>query len=271
MNKETPVEVAAPREGPLSALRIMDILSALADAKGVKLGELSAALDIPRTSLLSLLRGLIKGQYVRQTESGYVLGEETLRFCAKAYQSNNLADRARPVIRLLAGQTHETIALSVLAEDRKNLVYLEVLESQNALRFAPQKGDLRPLYATSPGQVLLAYLSNSESEEYLRSAKFERFTPHTVTRQELKSKIQAIRCDGYALNFDGITRGVSSVAFPVFDSAGKLACVLSAAGPAERFAESQEQILAATGAAAAELSRMLGYIGLRTEPSRATA
>jgi DNA-binding IclR family transcriptional regulator len=271
MQKESLADVIEPREGPLSALRIMDILSALAGSKGVKLGELSAALGIPRTSLLGLLRGLTKGQYVHQTEFGYVLGEETLRFCAKAYQSNNLPERARPVLKLLADKTHETIALSALAEDGKNLVYLEVIESQSALRFAPQRGDLRPLYATSPGQVLLAYLDEKKLEEYLRDTTFERFTPHTITRQELRTRIQTIRRDGYAVNFDGITRGVSSIAFPVLDSAGKLACVLSAAGPAERFSESHAQILAATDVAAAELSRMLGYMGMPTKSSRVTA
>src|SRR5688500_10799358 len=118
MPTHTSSEAGTVREGPLSALRIMDILSALAsNSKGVKLGELSVALDIPKTSLLSLLRGLLKGQYVRQTDSGYVLGEETLRFCAKAYQSNNLPERARPVLKLLAGQTQETIALAAMAED----------------------------------------------------------------------------------------------------------------------------------------------------------
>lgn len=254
-------DVAVPRGGPLSSLRIMDILSALAsNAKGTKLSELSVELDIPRTSLLSLLRGLIQGQYVRQTDSGYVLGEETLRFCAKAYQNNNLPDRARPVLKLLASETRETIALSVLAEDRRSLVYIEVVESPSPLRFAPQKGDTRPLFATSPGQVLLAYLSDDELKEYLKGAAFERFTADTITRQQLRGRIDAIREAGYALNFDGMTHGVTSAACPVFDSSGRVVCVLSAAGPAARFAESKDKIVEATCVAGGELSRMLGYV-----------
>ena len=51
--------------GPRSAVRVMDILYKLSSASGrVSLAELSEGLELPKTSVFSLLRALDKGGYV---------------------------------------------------------------------------------------------------------------------------------------------------------------------------------------------------------------
>ena len=56
--------------GPRSAVRVMDILYKLSSASGrVSLAELSEGLELPKTSVFSLLRALDKGGYVIQARA----------------------------------------------------------------------------------------------------------------------------------------------------------------------------------------------------------
>jgi IclR family pca regulon transcriptional regulator len=83
-------------------------------------------------------------------------------------------------------------------------------------------------HATSLGKVLLAGLGPERLAAWLEHAQLERFTDRTITdRATLLQQMEAIRRDGYATAEEEITLGVTSLAVPVRDAAGRVVAALN--------------------------------------------
>ena len=86
--------------GPRSAVRVMDILYKLSSASGrVSLAELSEGLELPKTSVFSLLRALDKGGYVIQAQGGYELGPEAFKLGAAMVQRRAFPGFLKPTLQ----------------------------------------------------------------------------------------------------------------------------------------------------------------------------
>jgi DNA-binding IclR family transcriptional regulator len=238
----------------------MDILVQLANhPHGLTLTDLTRLLETPKTSLLMLLRGLSEGGYVKVTESRYQLGDAAVRLGELTANNFLYPNRILTILGRLAEETGETVALSTLHSDRRTLEYTQVIPSPSPLRFAPQAGDKRPLYVVSPGQVILASFPAEEFETYLDETTFERRTPDTVTRSGLRRRVAEIARTGLAVNKDGATQGVMSVAAPIYYRDGSMLGAMSVAGPTERFDNAIDEIVDAVKRATADAWRATGY------------
>ncbi|MFM9845712.1 MAG: IclR family transcriptional regulator [Hyphomicrobiaceae bacterium] len=246
--------------GPRSALRVMDILQALAaEAEVLTLAKLSDRLKLPKTSVLSLLRALEGGGYVRSKDGNYALGDQALKLGASLGQARAFPKCARPVLERLARETEETILLGVLSEEGHEISYVDVIESEKPLRFAVRVGNRRPLYCTAAGKAMLAFLSKGFQTKYLAQTKFVKFTPDTSSKEELIALLSEIRRRGVVVDANGIIDGATGIASPCFDEAGRVSCTLTIAGPTARMLEMRDRIEQLALKAAEELSRILGY------------
>src|SRR5258708_19380144 len=101
-------------------------------------------------------------------------------------------------------------------------------------------GTWRPLYCTSMGKALTAFLSTAEREHVLSSLQFERLTPRTITHlSRFRKELEKIRERGYALDDEEATLGARCVGAPILLE-GKIAEPISIHGPTTRI--SREQI-----------------------------
>lgn len=248
--------------GPRSALRVMDILQVLAaETEALTLAKLSDRLKLPKTSVLSLLRALEAGGYVRSKDGNYALGDQALKLGASLGQARAFPKCARPLLERLARETEETILLGVLSEEGHEISYVDVIESEKPLRFAVRVGNRRPLYCTAAGKAMLAFLSKGFQTKYLAQTKFVKFTPDTSSKEELIALLSEIRRRGVVVDANGIIDGATGIASPCFDEADQVSCTLTIAGPTSRMLELRDRIEQLALEAAEELSRILGYRG----------
>mgnify|MGYP000700437712 CR=1 FL=1 len=85
---------------------------------------------------------------------------------------------ARPVAAELMLRTGETVMLATLDERSAEALYLDVVDSQQDIRYSPRVGSRWPLYCTGMGRALLAFQEPVFVDRYLASAR-------TVERTEL--------------------------------------------------------------------------------------
>jgi IclR family KDG regulon transcriptional repressor len=252
----------AEHAGPRSALRVMDILLAVAaEPEGLSLAKISDRLKLPKTSVFSLLRALEGGGYLRNHDGRYSLGDQALKLGASLGQARSFPKCARPVLEWLARETGETILLGVLSEEGHEISYVDVIESEKPLRFAVRVGNRRPLYCTAAGKAMLAFSPKTFRTRYLAQTKFVKFTYDTSTKDELAAMFPEIRRRGVVVDANGIIDGATGIASPCFDDASLVACSITIAGPTARLLETRERIEQLTLKGAEQISEVLGYRG----------
>jgi DNA-binding IclR family transcriptional regulator len=148
----------------------------------------------------------------------------------------------------------------VLSDDRREVVYVDVIETPNALRYSVQAGARRPLYASAIGQVVLAYMPPEERQHYLESTVFAKVSPHTPSSiGEITELIETVIREEISLSHSGMVEGVSGMAAPLFDSNGMIFGGIAASAPSARLAGKQEVVRRALVAASREVSQLLGF------------
>jgi DNA-binding IclR family transcriptional regulator len=251
---------AAPR----SVHRIMRILDDLCSRPtGASLATLSDSIGTPKSSLLNLLRGLTASQHLSFVDGLYQLGPEAYGLASAITATRRFlgfAELARPVMRRIVDQTHETSVLAVMSTDKRSAVYVEKFESPTAIRFSATVGDSRPLLWSAVGRVLLAFQVDHWLNEYMRTVKMVRHTPHTeINRARLRAILEEVRKNHVAAPFDQGTFGVAGFAAPIFDSSGTIVAAIGIAAPTERARANANKLSSTIYDAGREISRTMGY------------
>ncbi len=249
------------RDGPLSLLRTLKILEHVAaQADPMPLARLSEALELPKSSLLGLLRALTQHRYLVNEGGRYALGPSAHRLAVAILPGFSLTRMARPVLRELAERSGETALLGLLDRATDRMVYVEICESGRVVRYTVPVGTTRPLYCTAAGRVLLAWQPAEWLEGYLaRMAAAAEPPSPPFDAAEVRAAVARVRREGVSITQGDFLAEVAGVAAPVLDREGAIAGVLALGIPIER---SRASIAALTGVvreAAARFSQDLGY------------
>jgi DNA-binding IclR family transcriptional regulator len=248
------------RTPPRAPVRAMQVLESLAQARGpLSLATLSATLEVPKTSAMHLLRSLEQAGYVTRTQGGFELGGGSYRLAARIGTADDFEQATRDVLRGLLEQTQETVLLGTFSEDGNSAVYAMRMPSPQAVRFAPEVGEQRPLYASGVGKVLLAFAPDAFLQEYLRRTKLRPITAKTVTnRTALQNQLAQVRAEGMAVSIDEMAEGGSALAAPIYDAQERVRFALLLAAPTSRLLARQSQLASLLQDAAARLSATRG-------------
>lgn len=247
---------AQRRDPPRAPVRVMQVLEALSTTRAaVSLASLSTQLSLPKTSLMHLLRSLESGGYVRRVDAGYKLGQRSFRLAASIGTSTVFEEVAADVLQALRDATQETALLGAFSADRRSAVYVERRASPQAMRFAPEVGEQRPLYSSGLGKLLLAFAAPEFVETYLRSVKLVPHARRTLrTRAALRQALAEIRATGVSVSIDEMADGGSAIAAPVFGARGEIHAALVLAVPTARFLTQRRKLEALLRKGAEELS-----------------
>jgi len=263
--KITPPQETVPRpdETTRSPLRTVQVLYELAsNPSAVSLADLSVRLNLPKTSLFRLMKTLESGDYVITVPGGYKIGAQALKLGAAIVQNCEFPNCALPVMQLVSDGCGETIILGTMADNRTEVVYAEVLQATNPLRFISKAGSTNPLYGSASGQILLANMAEEELNAYLASVKLVKHAPGTIkTVQALRAKLAEIRGTGISESLEGLVEGVYSVAAPVINMSGKVIAGLSISAPSSRALRQKGKLCKLALRGGEEISRILGYTG----------
>jgi DNA-binding IclR family transcriptional regulator len=176
------------------ALDVLDVLRA--HPRGASLAEVARATDLPRSSAFRYLAALEARGYVARDGGArpYRLGPA---FAGGDSRLQVLATAARPLLEELRDRFRETINLGVL--DGNCVMYLDVLESPMAIRFAARSGDRDPIHSTALGKALAAQLPEAEVRRILAAEGMAALTPRTITEPEdFLRQLVVVRKKGYA-------------------------------------------------------------------------
>ena len=218
-----------------SVKRAFAILRAVAaNPKGLGITEIAHQVGLPISTVARLLATLEGLEAIERVPNrvGFRIGAGTIALVLQVPYHRHLTILARPCLLKLAEITREAVGLSLL--DGDSMVVVDMIRSQRRVQVADVAGDRFPLYATSPGKVLLAHLSEEALERYLASP-LERFTPKTVTDPNvLRQQLVTIREQGYAWAFEELDE-IAGVSAPIQDDTGKVVAAVNVYGPAFRF------------------------------------
>ncbi len=214
---------------------MLDILLLFQDGKERKsIDEISQALDLPKSTAYRLVRILQESGLLEKAGSAhYQLGVTFLKLSRVALNSNrDIRLMALPGMKRVAEAVAESVSLMRLMN--RQVVCIESIEGQHALRVSIEQGRTQLLHAGASSRVLLAHLPESEWPDYLEFP-LRRFTETTITDFDaLRANLRQVRRDGYTISNGEIDIGARAVAVPLFNSRDEVVAALSIEAPAMR-------------------------------------
>lgn len=176
--------------------RILNIVQE--QPKGVSLGEVADASELPKTSAFRYLWTLEQFGYVRRDTGGsYRVGPGIVSMTP--HRMDALVASARGWLAQLRDETKETLSLGVM--DGQQVVYHAVAESPRAVRLTEQVGARELVHSTALGKVLAAQMPDDAIRRLLHSQGMPALTENTFTSPEdFMIEMQRVRRQGYAVN-----------------------------------------------------------------------
>lgn len=237
---------------------IFDVIAA--NGPELTLAEITLRLNLHKSTAHRLLAVLEGYRYVERTRSGkYRLGSKLLELGARAAAGLDLAERALPFLRGLVAETGETAHVGILREGE--VLSIANVESPRTLRTPATVGRRTPAHCTSLGKAILAFASEEQLAEVVRTRSLKGYTAKTLTRAEaLRQELREVRRRGYAVDDEEFEEGLRCVGAPVRDHSGRVVAAVSITGPAFRITPERLPALGKSVIRAAEkLSAALGY------------
>lgn len=187
----------------------------------------------------------------------YGLGEFALRLGLAALNRLDPVSAAAPVIRELAREIDQTVAVAIWANHGATFVRWNAVDSPVSATL--RLGSVMPLSRSATGLLFLAYLPERQWAALLKAELAanvkERFRPQTLT--ELEPVLESIRQQGYA-RADGFIPGITGLAAPVFGVEDTLQLALVTLGYSAGFERDEERIRQGLLRSATQLSARLG-------------
>ncbi|AXE84464.1 IclR family transcriptional regulator [Streptomyces sp. Go-475] len=240
--------------------RAVSVLEILARHGEAGVTEIADELDVHKSTAFRLLGVLENRGLVAQAKDRgkYYLGAGVLRLAGAAAVRLDVSQEGVPVCRELADELGETVNIAVLDDDAA----VNIMQARGTASVTAQNwlGRRTPLHATSSGKVLLAHMPPTLREGLL-ARPLHRFTERTVTvASMLRGELDTVVRQGYAITVEELEIGLAAAASPVRAHDGKVIASLSVSGPVYRLSpERLPEVAKRTEAAAAELSRRMGY------------
>jgi IclR family transcriptional regulator, KDG regulon repressor len=242
------------------ALQILCIFNT--DRQALTLGQVADIAKLPKATVMRLCMTLLDYDFLRYDEQTkqYSLGLKLFELGSVVYSTFSLQRIVSPYLTRLQLKLAKTVFLGVLQGDE--LVYIDKRDDlRNPIRFASHIGIRRPPYFGMLGQLLMAYLPESEVNRLLKKTPLIALTKKSITDEaEFKSRLREIRKNQFALDEEGAIDGIAGISAPVRDFTGN---VVGAIGVGYIFSsedeKSKELIIEEVRVAAQEISRELGY------------
>jgi IclR family pca regulon transcriptional regulator len=190
------------------------------------LSQVAEATGLSRPTARRILLTLEARGYARSDGKAFALTPRVLALGYAYLSSLNLTEIAQPYMERVVEHTQEGCSLATL--DQTEVVYVTRVATHRISSITLATGTRLPAHATSMGHVLLAGLSEPELQRYLDQAELRPLTGRTITRREdLISRLELVREQGYAIVDQELEPGLRSVAAPVMDSNGRVIAALA--------------------------------------------
>jgi IclR family KDG regulon transcriptional repressor len=231
-----------------NAIRLIKVFSD--DDYEIGISDLGKRLLLPKSTVHRLEQNPENGKYR--------LGLVIFELGSLVRRKMDFSSEAKPFLMELREKTGESVHLAIL--DYTSIVYINSLESKQAIRMSLDVGMRKPAWTTAAGKVMLAFQPVEGLNRLLAAGLQERTANTIVDPDAFRQELATIRTRGYAIADEENELGVRSLAAPVRDHFGSVIAATSLAGPAQRLTKKVLTAFAPDVVAAADaISARLGY------------
>jgi IclR family pca regulon transcriptional regulator len=190
------------------------------------IAAVAARTGLSRAAARRCLLTLQQLGYVDSDSTQFRLTPRVLRLGYAYIASSELPQIIQPHLERLSAQIHESCSTSIL--DGAEILYVARAATKRIMSVSLGVGTRLPAYCTSMGRVLLAALDPEEAARRIAASRRTAFTPHTRTRKEdLVDILRDVRTKGYCIVDQELEIGLTSMAVPVFNTAGQTVAALN--------------------------------------------
>ena len=196
-------------------------------------------LKIGKVSVYRILKSLESTGWVSQeTDSEkYKFGDKLKEFCCFVFSQLDITKISLPYLYEIAYTTGETPALSLRVGLER--IFVQEIPGRNAIQRVMPLGQRLPLWVSSAGKAMLAFLDKAEIEQVLGEAQ-KSITTNLASGQRfnldaLQADIKTIRKLGYAISSAERVSNLRSVSAPIFNTRKRVLGAISITGELPRF------------------------------------
>lgn len=214
---------------------------------------------LPKSTVARLLATLEDVDAVERFDGAqWRIGPGVAALTAAVSPERGVIAAARPLLVDLVAELGEDAGLGL--PDGNEILYVDQVESDNAVQVRDWTGTRAPMHAVPSGLVLLAEWPQDALDAYL-AGPLVALTRHTLTDPaRLRARLAEVREAGFAWGLEEFAEGIDSVAGPIRDARGKAVAAIHVHGPSYRFPERGTEsaiaarLVAACTAASAQLA-----------------
>lgn len=195
------------------------------------LDQLAEALGVHKSTALRLLRTLEANRFVRREDAHhYRLGSALFDLANRALEDIDVRGAARPHLVELGTTTGHTVHLATFEDDQ--VVYIDKVDSQHAVRMYSRVGRRAPVHCTAVGKALVAGWPQDRREQLAQRLSYPRLTENTITSPDgFLSELQRVHDQGYALDRSEHEDFIHCIGAPIHDSRGEAVAAVSVSAP----------------------------------------
>lgn len=225
--------------------RALDVLESFPDEyASLSLKELSARHELPESSLFRILQTLEARGYLAQAADGAYRLTPRLLYGKARERAEKLRETARPHLSQLAMRFNETASLSVLFEDRIQVV--DTVETFHSMRLTNRPGRVLPPHCSSMGKSIAAFQQPEKIDRILEVYGLVKRTRNTIIdRPSLLAEFDRIRSRGYAFDREEAAEGAFCIGAPIRCEDRPVVAAISLSTPLLRFQPDMEPTMVA--------------------------
>ncbi|HHW66928.1 MAG: IclR family transcriptional regulator, regulon repressor [Epulopiscium sp.] len=242
--------------------RTLSILEVLSDYEdGLGLAELSAKLDLHKSTVHRLLSTLMIKGYVEQNPvtNKYKITFKLFELGSKRLAHMDILEIAKPYLKELMEKTNEVVHL--VMRENTDIIYIDKVESETTIRMHSRIGRRSPMYCTAVGKAMMAWLHEKEVVDIWSKSDIQQYTPFTITNfEDMKNELKLIKQKGFAIDNQENELEVRCIGASIFDYTGKPCAAISISGPITRMTDERIEMFSKWLIKyTSEISKELGY------------
>jgi IclR family pca regulon transcriptional regulator len=208
-------------ERGLAVIRAFD-----AEHAELTLSDVARRTGLSRAAARRFLLTLADLHYVHTDGRLFWLSPRVLELGSAFLSSLSLPEIAEPHLERLVAEVRESSSVSLL--EGHDVIYVARVPVARIMTVSINVGTRFPAHATSMGRVLLAGLAPGELDAFLAQAPLEPTSERAIaTAEALRTELQRVRGDGYALVDQELEPGLRSIAVPIRDRAGAVSAAIN--------------------------------------------
>jgi len=183
----------------------------------------------PRSSAFNVVSTLVEEGFLYQPvpRGSYHPTSRWMELARGLSEAQPLPPSVHQLLVDLMEKTGETVILCAI--EGTTTVFLDVVETSNAIRYSAKVGQRLPLHVTAAGRALLAQYSEVERDAILRAIKYQRYQDADfMSAEAVEAAVQEGLRRGWHVNIAKFASGVAGIAIPFAFRGRRLAIVIGA-------------------------------------------